>query len=50
MKTKELLANLKSLAPEGERLSVDVLHARKLTPATENFLFSLAAVEGLAQL
>lgn len=50
VKTKELLANLKSLAPEGERLSVDVLHARKLTPATENFLFSLAAVEGLAQL
>ena len=50
MKTLELINNLKSLSPEGEKLSLDVLHARKLTPATENFLYSLASVEGLTQL
>lgn len=50
VKTLELINNLKSLAPEGEKLSLDVLHARKLTPATENFLYSLASVEGLTQL
>ena len=50
MKTKELINNLTTLAPEGEKLSLDILHARKLTPATENFLFNLATVEGLATL
>ena len=50
VKTKELISNLKTLVPDGEKLSLDMLHARKLTPATENFLYSLASVEGLTQL
>lgn len=50
MKTKELIHNIKTLIPEGEKLSLERLHARKLAPATENFLYSLASVEGLAQL
>lgn len=50
IKTRELLNNLGSLAPEGGKVTLDLLHARKLTPATENFLYSLAIVEGLAQL
>ena len=53
-KTKELLNNLKSLAAAGEdgqlSLSLETLRARKMPPATENFLFSLAACEGLVQL
>lgn len=49
-KTKELLNNLKKLAGEGNKLSIEKLHSRKLTPATENFLFTLASVEGMAQL
>ena len=50
MKTKELLNNVKSLAPEGEKLTLDLLRERKLTPATETFLFMLATTEGLTQL
>lgn len=50
VKTKELINNIKTLIPEGEKLSLEMLHARKLTPATENFLYTLASVEGLAQL
>ena len=49
IKTRELLNNLSSLAPEGEKITLDLLHARKLTPATETFLYSLASAEGLAQ-
>ncbi len=48
--TKGLLTNLNSLAPDGGRISLDHLHARKLTPATETFLFSLASAEGIAEL
>lgn len=50
VKTKELINKIKTLIPEGEKLSLEILHARKMTPATENFLYSLASVEGLAQL
>jgi len=50
IKTRELLSNLSSLAPEGEKITLELLHARKLTPATETFLYSLASAEGLAQL
>ena len=50
IKTRELIANLSSLAPEGEKISLDRLHARKMTPATENFLFAVASAEGLAEL
>ena len=50
IKTRELLNNLSSLAPEGEKITLELLHARKLTPATETFLYSLASAEGLAQL
>ena len=49
-KTKELLVNISSLAPNGGKITLDLLRARKLTPATENFLFSLAAAEGLVQM
>ncbi|XP_076467298.1 DENN domain-containing protein 10-like [Babylonia areolata] len=53
-KTRELLNNLKSLATTGENgqlsLSLETLRARKMPPATENFLFSLAACEGFVQL
>lgn len=53
-KTKEMLNNLKSLATtdsEGRTsLSLETLHARKMPPATENFLFCLAASEGFVQL
>jgi len=52
-KTKDLLNKLKSLATEDEdgkmTLSLEVLKERKMPPATENFLFSLAASEGLAK-
>ncbi|XP_033757595.1 DENN domain-containing protein 10-like [Pecten maximus] len=53
-KTNELLDNLKSLAQKGEDgklfITLDTLRARKMNPATENFLFSLAACEGLVKL
>ncbi|WAR20826.1 DEN10-like protein [Mya arenaria] len=49
-KTKELLTNLKSLADEDGTVSLETLKSRKMPPATENFLFSLAACEGLVPL
>ncbi|XP_025096517.1 protein FAM45A-like isoform X2 [Pomacea canaliculata] len=53
-KTKELLNNLMTLATPGQdgklSLSLETLRARKMPPATENFLFSLAASEGFVQL
>lgn len=49
-KTKELLNNLKSLADEDGSISLESLKERKMPPATENFLFSLAACEGLVKL
>ena len=50
MKTKELINNVKTLIPEGEMLTLEMLRARKMTPATETFLYTLASVEGLTQL
>ncbi|XP_064630603.1 DENN domain-containing protein 10-like [Lineus longissimus] len=53
-KTKELLNNLKSLATEGEdgkaSISIEALRGRNMPPAMENFLYNLAAAEGLVQL
>jgi hypothetical protein len=49
-KTKELLNNLKSLAGEDGTIALESLKERKMPPATENFLFNLAACEGLVQL
>ena len=49
-KTKELLNNIRKLAGQDGKVSIEQLRARKLTPATETFLFSVASVEGLAQL
>ena len=46
-KTKELLSKLMSLADEDGRVSLETLKDRKMPPATENFLFTLAACEGL---
>ncbi|XP_005105764.1 DENN domain-containing protein 10 [Aplysia californica] len=52
-KTKDLLNNLKSLATENEdgklTLSLETLKERRMPPATENFLFSLAASEGFVK-
>lgn len=53
-KTKELLNNLKSLATEEDDgrayITLESLKERKMPPATENFLFSLAACEGFVKL
>ena len=50
-KVKELLNKLRSLASEGEdgkpRISLESLKERKMPAAAENFLFNLAAAEGL---
>ncbi|KAL3864550.1 hypothetical protein ACJMK2_006222 [Sinanodonta woodiana] len=50
-KTKELLNNLKSLAVMGDDgksyITLECLKDRKMPPASENFLFSLASCEGL---
>lgn len=52
IKTKDLINNLKKLAVEPEeggkvRVTLEALKQRKLTPVVENFLFNLAAAEGL---
>lgn len=51
MKTKELLTNLKSLSVIGDDgkpvVTLETLKERKMPAATENFLFGLAAAEGL---
>ncbi|KAL4232018.1 Protein fam45a [Mactra antiquata] len=49
-KTKELLNNLKSLADDDGAITLETLKERKMPPATENFLFNLAACEGLVKL
>ena len=51
-KTEGLINNLKSLAVENEDgtqlvVKLETLKERKLTSAMENFLYNLAAVEGL---
>ncbi|KAF4090600.1 hypothetical protein AMELA_G00053040 [Ameiurus melas] len=52
VKTKEILSNLMSLAEEGDdaKLTLDTLKRRHLPPATENFLFHLAAAEQLLKI
>ncbi|KAI5617405.1 protein FAM45A, partial [Silurus asotus] len=52
VKTKEILNNLASLAEEGDdtKLTLDSLKRRHLPPATENFLFHLAAAEQLLKI
>jgi len=52
VKTKDLINNLKKLAVESEdggkaRVTLETLKQRKLTAVVENFLFNLAAAEGL---
>lgn len=52
-KTTELLNNLRSLATETEDgshvIQLETLKERKMAAATESFLFSLAACEGLVE-
>ncbi|XP_022336546.2 DENN domain-containing protein 10-like [Crassostrea virginica] len=52
-KTTELLNNLRSLATETENgshvIQLETLKERKMAPATESFLYSLAACEGLVE-
>ena len=53
VRTKDLINNLKKLAVEPAeeggkvRVTLEALKQRKLTPVVENFLFNLAAAEGL---
>ena len=57
LKTRDLISNVRSLAEkaaeegEGEpKLTLEILRARKLTPAMEQFLYSLASAEGMTEL
>lgn len=52
MKTKEILANLMALADEcdNSKITVEGLKQRHFPPATENFLFHLAAAEQLLRI
>lgn len=52
VKTKEILSNLMSLADEGDnsKLTLETLKQRHYPPATENFLFHLAAAEQLLKI
>lgn len=57
LKTRDLISSVRSLAEkaagegEGEaKLTLEVLRARKLTPAMEKFLYSLASAEGMTEL
>nr|XP_054765818.1 DENN domain-containing protein 10-like [Lytechinus pictus] len=51
-KTGELLNNLKSLSENEDdpKITLERLKERKLPPATEGFLFGIAAAEGLVQM
>ncbi|TRY91201.1 hypothetical protein DNTS_035385, partial [Danionella cerebrum] len=51
-KTKEILGNLMSLASESDnwKLTLETLKQRRYPPATENFLFHLAAAEQLLKI
>ena len=52
IKTKEILANLVALADECEdsKITLEGLKQRHFPPATENFLFHLAAAEQLLRI
>ncbi|KAM3862662.1 DENN domain-containing protein 10 [Diretmus argenteus] len=52
VKTKEILASLVALADEGEnaKITLEGLKQRHFPPATENFLFHLAAAEQLLKI
>eukprot|EP00057_Strongylocentrotus_purpuratus_P030890 XP_782995.1 PREDICTED: protein FAM45A [Strongylocentrotus purpuratus] len=51
-KTSELINNLKSLSENEDdpKITLERLKGRKLPPATEGFLFGIAAAEGLVQM
>lgn len=52
VKTKEILANLVALADgcEDSKITLEGLKQRHFPPATENFLFHLAAAEQLLRI
>lgn len=52
IKTREILANLASLAEdcENSKITLENLKQRHFPPATENFLFHLAAAEQLLKI
>ncbi|XP_069756169.1 DENN domain-containing protein 10 isoform X2 [Narcine bancroftii] len=52
-KTKEILANLASLAPDEEgksKITLEMLKERRFPPATESFVYHLAAAEQMLQI
>ena len=49
-KTTDWINKVRGLAPEGGKISLELLRKRKMNPATETFLFSLASAEGITEL
>ncbi len=44
------MSNLRKLANEDGKITLEKLQSRNMTPATENLLYGLATAEGIAGL